>query len=204
MKKPKMNSGLISNSKNKKTNEIANQVKNLNNQPSNVKNASFRQILLKLKTQKCSPHKTPPKSLNKISVDKNIKNVYININLNKNMSKTKLINHEINNIIYNINNNNNKISMNKNNENNKNSVFHNNKKIQKNFYNKSTKDSPRIIQSNSKNFIDRTLNSNLSMINKNHIREKVIVKDDGHDTTKNQLNLNINVNQFKVNKNNKV
>jgi hypothetical protein len=111
MKKTKMYSGLISNIKNNhlnnKMNAVSNQISNINNRiipQSRTKNNSFRQILLKFKTQKSSPHKTPPKSLNKISGDKNLKNANIANNLNKNISKTKLINQEINNIISYINN----------------------------------------------------------------------------------------------------
>ena len=206
MKKPKMNSNLISNMKNNQNNKnnISNQINNFNKPQSKTKNNSFLQILLKFKTQKSSPHKTPPKSLNKINVQKNIKDSNINIDLNKNMSKAKLINKEINNILSNINNNNNKILTNYNSnfqtENNKNLVYYNNK-YQKNYYNKSTKDSPRTNQSNKKKFIDRALNSTISILNKN--REKVILKDE-QNNNKNPLNLNININQFQINKNKKV
>ena len=212
MKKPKMYSGLISNAKNNqinnKINTVSNQINNLSKPQSKTKNNSFRQILLKFKTQKSSPHKTPPKSLNKISGDKNLKNVNIN-NLNKNMSKAKLINQEINNIISYINNKNNKILVNYNSnhfiENNKNNIINNNNKYHKYHYNKSTKDSPRNNQNNnSKNYIDRTLNSTISILNKNGNREKVILKDDQNNINKNSINLNININQFKVNKNKKV
>ena len=203
MKKTKMYSGLISNLKNiqlnNKTNIAPNQMKASNKQSSKTKNNSFRQILLKFKTQKSSPHKTPPKSLNKILVDKNMKNVNININLNKNMSKAKLINHEINNIISNMNYNNNKNTMNFNSNY---QIKDNSNKFTKNYYNKSTKDSPRNNNYHNKNFIDRTLNSTISMLNKNGIREKILVKDENN--IKNPLNLNININQFKINKNKKV
>ena len=203
MKKTKMYSGLISNLKNiqinNKTNIAQNQIKPSNKQSSKTKNNSFRQILLKFKTQKSSPHKTPPKSLNKILVDKNMKNVNININLNKNMSKAKLINHEINNIISNMNYNNNK---NITNFNSNYQMNENSNKFTKNYYNKSTKDSPRNNNYNNKNFIDRTLNSTISILNKNGIREKILVKDENN--LKNPLNLNININQFKINKNKKV
>ena len=70
MKKPKMYTGLISNIKNNKSNIIGNQIKPLNKQPTKTKNTSFRQILLKFKTQKSSPHKihkTPPKKDTNIS-----------------------------------------------------------------------------------------------------------------------------------------
>ena len=204
MKKPKMNSGLISNLKNNQNNKLTttNQINNFNKPQNKTKNNSFLQILLKFKTQKSSPHKTPPKSLNKINVDKNKKDSNINIDLNKNMSK--IINKEINNIISNINNNNNKFLMNHNSnyqtENIKNLVY-NNSKYKKNYYNKSTKDSPRANQNNKKKFIDRALNSTISIINKN--REKVILKEE-QNNNKNPLNLNININQFQVNKNKKV
>ena len=208
MKKPKMYTGLISNIKNNKSNIIGNQIKPLNKQPTKTKNTSFRQILLKFKTQKSSPHKshkTPPKSLNKILVEKNPKNSNNNNNLNKNMSKTKLISQEINNIISNMNNNNNQILMNYNSnsrgiENNKNLVFYNNKKFKKNNYNKSSKYSPRNNQNN-KSYIDRTLNPAISILNKKGIREKVLVKEE-QNNSKNQLNININ--QFKINKNKNV
>ena len=96
MKKTKMYSGIISNTKNNhlnnKINTVSSQANNINKPQSRTKNNSFRQILLKFKTHKSSPYKTPPKSLNKISNNKNLKNNITN-NLNKNMSKTKLINH---------------------------------------------------------------------------------------------------------------
>ena len=210
MKKPKMNSGLIStmkNNQNNKRNVTSSQINNFNKPQSKTKNNSFLQILLKFKTQKSSPHKTPPKSLNKINVDKNIKNSYINIELNKNMSKAKLINKEINSIISNINNSNNKILMNYNsnhqNENNKNLVYYNNK-YQKNYYNKSTKDSPRNHQYNKKNYNERALNSTISILNKNNAnKEKVILKDE-ENNNKNSFNINISINQFQANKNKKV
>ena len=205
MKKPKMNSGLISNMKNSLNNKIntTNQINNFNKPQNKTKNNSFLQILLKFKTQKSSPHKTPPKSLNKINIDKNKKDPNINVNLNKNISKAKLINKEINNIISNINNNNNNFLMNHNSnyqtENIKNLVY-NNSKYKKNYYNKSTKDSPRT-HYNKKKFIDRALNSTISILNKN--REKVILRDE-QNNNKNPLNLNININQFQINKNKKV
>ena len=209
MKKPKMNSGLITNMRNNqlnnKINIITTQITNLNKPQSKTNNNSFRQILLKFKTQKSSPHKTPPKSLNKISVDKNLKNIDINIDLNKNMSKAKLINQEINNILTNFNNNNNKVlkNYNSNNTTNNNKILVYNK-YQKNYYNKSSKDSPRNYQYNSKNYIDRALNSTISMLNKNGIKEKILIKEEGNNNNKNSLNLNININQFKINKNKKV
>ena len=135
MKKPKMYSGLMSNNKNNYQNNKINLVSNQINYPykpqSKTKNNSFRKILLKFKTQKCSPHKTPPKSLNKISDQKNAKNKNIN-NLNKNMSKAKLINQEINNILTNFNNNNNKVLKNYN----SNNTTNNNKILVYNKYQK--------------------------------------------------------------------
>ena len=210
MRKQKMNSGLISNIKhnqinNNKMNLASNQINNFNKPQS--KNNSFLQMLLKFKTQKSSPHKTPPKSLNKIYVERNTKNS--NINLNQNMSKAKLINKEINNIIANINNNN-KILMNYNSnhqtENNKNLIYYN----KKNSYNKNIKDSPGNHQNNKKNnFNNRDLNSTISLINKNAIRDKVILKEDQNNNNtninKNPLNLkNININQFQIGKNKKL
>ena len=210
-----MNSGLITNLKsnqlnNNKMNIASNQINNFNKPQSKTKNNSFLQMLLKFKTQKSSPHKTPPKSMNKICVEKNKKNTNINLNLNQNMSKAKLINKEIDNIITNINNNNSKILMNYNSnhttENNKNSVYYN----KKNSYNKSTKDSPRNLQYNKKNNINnRDLNSTISIINKNAIRDKVIIKDDQNNNNtninRNPLNLkNININQFQAGKNKKL
>ena len=209
-----MNSGLITNLKSKqlnnnKMNIASNQINNFNKPQSKTKNNSFLQMLLKFKTQKSSPHITPPKSLNKIYVDKNIKNANINLNLNQNMSKAKLINKEINNIITNINNNNNKILMNYNSnhqiENNKNLVYYN----KKNSYNKSTKDSPRNLKYNkNNNFNNKDLNSTISIINKNAIRDKVILKDDQNNNNtnnKNPLNLkNISINQFQMSKNKKI
>ena len=208
MKKPKMYSGLITNIKNNhqnnKINIVTNQINDINKPQSKTKNNSFRKILLKFKTQKCSPHKTPPKSLNKILDQKNGKNKNIN-NLNKNMSKAKLINQEINNIISYINNKNNKIIVNYYSnhqmENNKN----NNNKCHKFHYNKSNKDSPKHNQyNNSKNYIDRALDSTLSIINKNDNKDKVLLKEDLNNNNKNSLNLNLNINQFKINKNKKV
>ena len=115
MKKPKIYSGLIMNKKsqsNNKTNEIFNQINILNKQILKSKNGAFHKISLKYKTQKSSPHKTPPKSISKISNNKNLENIDLDIDLNKNLSKAKLINKELNNIISNISNNKNKILMN--------------------------------------------------------------------------------------------
>ena len=208
MKKPKMYSGLMSNNKNNYQNNKINLVSNQINHPykpqSKTKNNSFRKILLKFKTQKCSPHKTPPKSLNKISDQKNAKNKNIN-NLNKNMSKAKLINQEINNMISYINNKNSKIVVNYYSNHQIENSKNNNNKYHKYHYNKSNKDSPRHNQyNNSKNYIDRALNSTLSILNKNDNRDKVLLKEDLNNSNKNSLNLNININQFKVNKNKKV
>ena len=90
MKKTKIHSGLTTNMKinqiNNKNNTSSNQITNLNKPQCKISNNSVCQILLKFKTQKNSPHKTPPKSLNKIYADKNLKNVFINTNLNKNFS----------------------------------------------------------------------------------------------------------------------
>ena len=153
MKKPKIYSGLIMNQKsqsNNKTNEIFNQINILNKQILKSKNAAFHKISLKYKTQKSSPHKTPPKSISKISNNKNVENIDLDIDLNKNLSKAKLINKELNNIISNISNNKNKILMNYNSnkipgESNQNYIYvnNNNTKQRKTFYNKSTNDSPR-------------------------------------------------------------
>ena len=83
MKKLNIYSGLISNTKNNninnKINTVSTQTNNINKSQSKTKNDSFRQILLKFKTRKSSPHKTPPKSLNKISVIKHLKNSKNNI-----------------------------------------------------------------------------------------------------------------------------
>ena len=226
MKKTKMYSGLITNTKNNhlnnKINIASSQTNNINKPQSRTKNNSFRQILLKFKTQKSSPHKTPPKSLNKISNNnKNFKNANVANNLNKNLSKAKLINQDINNIISYINNKNNKILVNYNSNNvidnnNKNMINNNNNsssKQNKYYYNKSSKDSPRNYQyNNSKNYIDRALNSTVSILNKNCNKENVLIKEEQiansnanfKITNNNALNLNININQFKVNKNKKV
>ena len=215
MKKSKMYSGLISNTKNNnlnsKINTVVTHTNNINKPQSKTKNNSFRQILLKFKTQKSSPHKTPPKSLNKILGVKHLKNSNNNVILKDNMSKPKLINQEINNIISYINTKNNKILVNYNSnhliESNKNIIYNNNNKYQKYQYNKSTKDSPRNYQyNNSKNYIDRTLNSTVSILNKNGNgnKEKIIIKEDQSNNNAKSLNLNININQFKVNKNKKV
>ena len=208
MRKSKIYSGLISNTKNYQLNNkskvVSNQINNLNKLQSKNNNNSFHQILLKFKTQKNSPHKAPPKSLNKNYDDQKLKNTNNNIITNKNMSKAKLINQEINNIISSINNNNNKFLKNYNSNhqinNNKNLVYNNNK-YKKNYFNKSTKDSPRNYKNNTKIYIERTLNSKISQLNKNGTKEKVIIKDDLNNS-KNKLNININ--QFKINKNKKV
>ena len=189
---------------NSKSKIISNQLNNFNKQQSKNNNNSFHQILLKFKTQKNSPHKAPPKSLNKNYDDKKMKNGNINLNVNKNMSKAKLINQEINNIIASINNNNNNKFLknyysNHQINNNRNLVYNN--KYQKNYYNKSTKDSPRNCKNINTNNIERALNSTISILNKNGAKEKVIIKDDLNNS-KNKLNININ--QFKINKNKKV
>jgi hypothetical protein len=67
-------------------------------------------------------------------------------------------------------------------ENNKN----NNNKCHKFHYNKSNKDSPKHNQyNNSKNYVDRALDSTLSIINKNDNKDKVLLKED--------LNINIKI-----------
>ena len=202
MKKPKIYSGLIVNQKLQqanKTNDIFNQINIINKQILKSKNGPFHKISLKYKTQKNSPHKTPPKSLNKISNNKN--NIELNLETNKNSSKAKIINKELNNIISNINNNRNKILMNYNSnkipgEINKNLIYvnNNNFKQRKTFYNKSTNDSPR-------NF----MNSTAFILNKNGKRLHNQINHN-EDLNKNQysLNLNININQFKANKNKKL
>ena len=202
MKKPKLYSGLISNQKHlskNKTNDIFNQINILNKQIFKSKNGTFHKISLKYKTQKSSPHKTPPKSLNKISNNKNMQNVDLNIDLNKNLSKAKLITKELNNIISNINNNRNKILMNYNSnkipgENNKNFIFVNStNKQKKSFYNKSTNDSPRNYMNSTSYFLTK----NATRINNiPNYKEEI-------DKNKYSLNLNININQFKTNKNKK-
>ena len=201
MKKPKIYSGLIMNQKsqsNNKTNEIFNQINILNKQILKSKNGPFHKISLKYKTQKSSPHKTPPKSNSKITNNKNMENIDLNIDLNKNLSKAKLLNKELNNIISNINNNRTKILMNYNSnkipgELNQNYIYvnNNNPKQRKTFYNKSTNDSPR-----------NYLNSTNYIINRNAIRQNNMpnYKD---DLNKNKYSLNININQFKTNKNKK-
>ena len=99
----------LNNNLNNKINSVVTHTNNINKPQSKTKNNSFRQILLKFKTQKSSPHKTPPKSLNKILGVKHLKNSNNNVILKDNMSKPKLINQEINNIISYINTKNNKI-----------------------------------------------------------------------------------------------
>ena len=203
MKKPKIYSGLIMNKKsqsNNKTNEIFNQINILNKQILKSKNGPFHKISLKYKTQKSSPHKTPPKSISKITNNKNMENIDLNIDLNKNLSKAKLINKELNNIISNINNNRTKILMNYNSnkipgEVNQNYIYvnNNNTKQRKTFYNKSTNDSPR-----------NYLNSTNYIINRNAIRQNNMPNyKDELNKNKYSLNLNININQFKTNKNKK-
>ena len=202
MKKPKLYSVLISNQKHlskNKTNDIFNQINILNKQIFKSKNGTFHKISLKYKTQKSSPHKTPPKSLNKISNNKNMQNVDLNIDLNKNLSKAKLITKELNNIISNINNNRNKILMNYNSnkipgENNKNFIFVNStNKQKKSFYNKSTNDSPRNYMNSTSYFLTK----NATRLNNiPNYKEEI-------DKNKYSLNLNININQFKTNKNKK-
>ena len=198
MKKPKIYSGLIMNHKfqsSNKTNDIFTQLNVLNKQILKSKNGPFHKISLKYKTQKSSPHKTIPKSLSKISYNK--KDTDLNIDLNKNSYKAKIINKELNNIISNINNNRNKILMNYNSnkipgEINQKIIYvnNNNNKHRKTFYNKSTNDSPR-----------NYLNSTSYFLNRNEIRQNNI-----QDLNKNKysLNLNININQFKTNKNKKL
>jgi len=203
MKKPKMYSGLIMNQKyqsKNKTNEIFNQINILNKQILKSKNGPFHKISLKYKTQKSSPHKTPPKSLSKISNNKNVENTDLNIDLNKNLSKAKLINKELNNIISNINNNRNNILMNYNSnkipgEANQNFIYmnNNNSKQRKTFYNKSTNDSPR-----------NYMNSTNYILNRNGIRPNNISNyKEELNNNKYSLNLNLNINQFKTNKNKK-
>ena len=202
MKKQKIYSGLISNQKllsKNKPNDIFNQINILNKQFLKPKNGLFHKISLKYKTQKSSPHKAIPKSLNKISNNKNFKNVDLNIDLNKNLSKTKLMTKELNNIISNINNNRNKILMNYNSnkipgEANKNNIYVNNSNKQKrSFYNKSTNDSPRNYMNSTSYFLD-----------KNRVKQNNIPNyKEELNRNKYSLNLNININQFKTNKNKK-
>ena len=202
MKKPKLYSGLISNQKHlskNKTNDIFTQINILNKQIFKSKNGPFHKISLKYKTQKSSPHKTPPKSLNKIANNKNIQNFDLNIDLNKNISKAKLITNELSNIISNINNNRNKILMSYNSnkipgENNKNFIFVNSSnKQKKSFYNKTANDSPRNYMNSSSYFLSK----NATRINNiPNYKEEM-------DKNKYSLNLNININQFKTNKNKK-
>ena len=202
MKKTKIYSGLISNQKHQsknKTNDIFNQINILNKQILKSKNGPFHKISLKYKTQKSSPHKTPPKSLNKISNNKNAQNVDLDIDINKNLSKTKLITKELSNIISNINNNRNKILMNYNSnkipgENNKNFIFVNSSnKQKKSFYNKSTNDSPRNYMNSTSYFLSKNANRQNNIPN---YKEEI-------NKNKYSLNLNININQFKTNKNKK-
>ena len=202
MKKQKIYSGLISNPKiqsKNKSNDIFNQINILNKQFLKPKNGLFHKISLKYKTQKTSPHKAIPKSLNKISNNKNFKNVDVNLELNKNLSKTKLMTKELNNIISNINNNRNKILMNYNSnkipgEANKNYIYVNNSSKQKrSLYNKSTNDSP-------KNY----MNSTSYFLDKNRVKQNNIPNyKEELNRNKYSLNLNININQFKTNKNKK-
>ena len=194
MKKPKIYSGLMMNQKIHKKNkvtEIFNQINILNKQILKSKNGLSNKVSLKYKTQKTSPHKTFPKSLSKISNEKNSKNIDVNKDYNKNLSKAKLINKELNNIISNINNNRNKFLMNYNSnkipgktENNFIYVDNNNIKQKKNYYNKSTNDSPR-------NF----MNSTNYILNRNGIRSNNIsnLKEE-LNRNKYSLNLNININ----------
>ena len=96
MKKLNIYSGLISktknNNKNNKINTVSSQTNNINKSQSKIKNDSFRQILLKFKTQKSSLQKTPPKSLNKISGVKHLKNSKKQYYLKKDdMSEPKII-----------------------------------------------------------------------------------------------------------------
>ena len=56
------------------------------------KNGNLNKISLKFKTQKSSPKKTLPKSLNKISYNGNSKNIEVNKDPNKNITKSKIIN----------------------------------------------------------------------------------------------------------------
>ena len=202
MKKQKIYSGLISNPKiqsKNKSNDIFNQINILNKQFLKPKNGLFHKISLKYKTQKTSPHKAIPKSLNKISNNKNFKNVDVNLELNKNLSKTKLMTKELNNIISNINNNRNKILMNYNSnkipgEANKNYIYVNNSiKQKRSLYNKSTNDSPRNYMNSTSYFLD-----------KNRVKQNNIPNyKEELNRNKYSLNLNININQFKTNKNKK-
>ena len=117
MKRPKKYLNIISNSKdnnasNNKANDIINQMNLLNKHFLKSKNGNLNKISLKFKTQKSSPKKTLPKSLNKISYNGNSKNIEVNKDSNKNITKSKIINNELNQIFSNINNNRNKILMN--------------------------------------------------------------------------------------------
>ena len=103
------------------------------------------------------------------------------------MSKAKLIYQDINNIISCLNNKNNKILVNYNSNNvlennNKNMINNSNNSNSyqnKYYYNKSSKDSPRNYQyNNSKNYIDRALNSTVSILNKNCNKENVLIKEE--------------------------
>ena len=142
MKNSKINSGLMSNTKNnkknyKKINTLSNQALNLDlyRPQTKTKKNPFSHILMKFKTQKSSPHKNPAKSLNKIIDNKNNNNQNF---FNKSISKSKLLNQERNSIIsYTINNKRNlnlniKMDFIKSIKNKKNKVFHKNVDNEKN------------------------------------------------------------------------
>ena len=163
------------------------------------KNGNLNKISLKFKTQKSSPKKTLPKSLSKISYNGNSKNIEVNKDSNKNITKSKIINNELNQIFSNINNNRNKILMNYySNKISKNKKKHPdinipNTQYQKTqFNNRNIKAIPENYHHLYNNYIDKTLNSTASILYKNGIKSI---------PNKNTFNLNISINQFKLNKN---
>ena len=204
MKRPKKYLNIISNSKdnnasNNKANDIINQMNLLNKHFLKSKNGNLNKISLKFKTQKSSPKKTLPKSLSKISYNGNSKNIEVNKDSNKNITKSKIINNELNQIFSNINNNRNKILMNYNS--NKISKIKKkqadidipNTQYQKTqFNNRNIKAIPENYHHLYNNYIDKTLNSTASILYKNGIKSI---------PNKNTFNLNISINQFKLNKN---
>ena len=140
----------------------------------NSKQKSLRQIIFKFKTQKCSPNKTPPKSLNrKKNGNMENKNTHVVNNLINNSSKNKIIPQEYksiissNNEIKNITN-----SFNYNNSNLNNINININKTLgnnynQKNTYIKCIKNNPQNNYSNIYKINNDILNNTVQVLNKN-------------------------------------
>ena len=145
----------------------------------NSKQNSIRQILLKFKTQKCSPKKTPTKSSNKISNENSVHNTAIIMNNNVGKKEIKVI----------LSNNNNTQEIN--------DIlsFNSNKN---NYRMKSTKQSPGNIQK--KNYIinNKILNNTLQILTKQTSKDNItltnikknIINNKSNNKTKNQNNIN--------------